>query len=209
MGAAPLTIVDYDAGNLRSVVRAVEHAGGQPRVTSLPRELSQAGAIILPGVGAAGQAMRRLGELGLDEALVAAAARGVPLLGVCLGLQVLLEHSDEGGPGGTPCLGILQGSVHRFDPGLKVPHMGWNTVSVTGNHANLFTGILDQSYFYFVHSYYAQPLPEVVIGQAEYGITFCAALSAGSVLATQFHPEKSGTAGLRLYANFLKLAGLC
>ena len=203
-----LAIVDYDAGNLRSVVRAVEHAGGAPTVTDDPRQLRRARAVILPGVGAAAQAMERLAGLGLDEALHEVAARGVPLLGVCLGLQLLLARSEEGGPDGTPCLDLLPGTVRRFPPGLKAPHMGWNTVTQRGEHP-LWAGVEDERHFYFVHSYYADPPQEVVIGVTDYGVRFCSMLARQNVLATQFHPEKSSADGLRLYANFLRWSGQC
>ncbi len=203
-----LIVIDYDAGNLRSVVRAVEHAGGAPTVTADPSMLRRASAVILPGVGAAPQAMGRLGALGMDEALREAVGRGVPLLGVCLGLQVLLEHSEEGEPEGTRCLGLVPGVVRRFPPGPKVPHMGWNTVRRQGD-CPLFDGIPDDSYFYFLHSYYADPHAGMVIGCSDYAVPFCAALAHQNVLATQFHPEKSAESGLRIYHNFLRLAGLC
>lgn len=203
-----LVIVDYDAGNLRSVVRAVEHAGGVPAVTGEARQVAQATAVILPGVGSAAQAMERLAAQGLAEALATVAARGVPLLGVCLGLQLLLEESAEGGSEGTRCLGLLPGRVRRFPGGQKIPHMGWNDVTQTEKHP-LWEGIPDRSYFYFVHSYFADVTDEVTIGHAEYGVPFCAALAHQNVMATQFHPEKSGPAGLQVYANFLRLADRC
>jgi glutamine amidotransferase len=203
-----LVIVDYDAGNIRSVVRAVEHCGGSPRVSGDPGAVRRASAVILPGVGAAAQAMDRLAALGLDEALHDVAARGIPLLGVCLGLQVLLDHSEEGGLDGTRCLGLLPGVVRRFPAGRKVPHMGWNTVSWQ-HDTPLAAGIPSESYFYFVHSYYATCDPAQTAGLAEYGVPFAAVLARDNVFATQFHPEKSSEVGLRIYQNFLRLANLC
>lgn len=203
-----LVIVDYDAGNLRSVTRAVEHAGGAPLISADPTVVRQARAVILPGVGSAAQAMSRLSQLGLDQALCDLARRGVPILGVCLGLQVLLGRSEEGGPDGTPCLGLIPGTVRRFPAGLKVPHMGWNTVAIT-RPIPLLEGIADQSYFYFVHSYYADPPLDTVAGKTDYTAPFCSVLAHQTIMATQFHPEKSGPTGLRVYANFLRWAGLC
>jgi glutamine amidotransferase len=203
-----LVIVDYDAGNLRSVVRAVEHVGGSPRVSGDPELVRSAAAVILPGVGSAAQAMPRLRESGLAEALCEVAGRGVPFLGVCLGLQLLMEHSAEGAGGGTACLNLLPGTVRRFPVGPKVPHMGWNTVSQVTAHP-IWDGVADDSYFYFVHSYYADAPADVVAGSCDYSLRFCAVLARDNIVATQFHPEKSSTAGLRIYANFLRQAGLC
>lgn len=203
-----LAIVDYGAGNLHSVVRAVEHAGGRPTVTADPHEVLRAAAVVLPGVGSAQQSMERLARLGMDAALKTVAERGVPLFGVCLGLQLLLGHSDEGGRDGTPCLGIVPGDVRLFPLGLKVPHMGWNTVEYRRPTA-LFDGIADHSHFYFVHSYFAVPSTDVVCAVTGYGDSFCSAIVHENVLGTQFHPEKSGPDGLRIYANFLRLAGVC
>jgi glutamine amidotransferase len=204
-----LVIVDYDAGNIRSVVRAVEHCGGSPVVSSDAGTVCRASAVILPGVGAAAQAMERLTALGMDDALHRVVEHGVPLLGVCLGLQVALEHSEEGGVEGTRCLGLLPGVVRRFPPGPKVPHMGWNTVTWQQD-TPLTAGITSESYFYFVHSYYAAVDADLTTGTATYGgVPFAAVLAHEQVFATQFHPEKSGADGLRIYRNFLTLAGVC
>jgi glutamine amidotransferase len=201
-----ITVVDFDAGNLRSVQRALEAVGQQRiHVTSDPRDVDTAEALVLPGVGSAQDAMRKLRGLGLVEPLRAYAASGRPFLGVCVGLQLLFDGSEEGG--GVACLGILRGVVKRFpsQSGLKVPQIGWNDVWFKCDHP-LLAGIPGGSYFYFVHSYYAEPTdPEVTIGEAEYGVDFAAIVARENVLATQFHPEKSSTLGLRIYANFARI----
>jgi len=199
-----IVVVDYGAGNLRSVQRALEHVGVAPTVTSDARDLEGADGLILPGVGSANDAMKALRRLDLVQPLRDYAASGRPFLGVCVGLQLMFDGSEEGG--GVECLGILPGMVRRFEPdeqaGRKVPHMGWNTVRVTGEHP-LIAGVPDDSHFYFVHSYYADPVePSTTIGQTEYGVPFPAIAARGNVSATQFHPEKSADLGLRLYANF-------
>ena len=199
-----LVIVDYEAGNLRSVARAVAHAGGQPLITSSGRDVEGAEALILPGVGAAADTMRNLRRHALVEPLRQYIASGRPFLGVCMGQQALFEASEEGGE--HPCLGILPGRVVRLPPGLKVPHMGWNQVRIVRPHP-IFDGIPDGSYFYFVHSYYPRPDDQaVVIGETEYGVTFPSVVARDNVVATQFHPEKSGAMGLRMYENFLRIA---
>jgi glutamine amidotransferase len=201
-----IVVVDYDAGNLRSVQRALEAVGLRPLVTPDPRDVERAGALVLPGVGSAQDCMRKLRERKLVEPLRAYAASGRPFLGVCVGLQLLFDWSAEGG--GVDCLGIVPGAVLRFPNGngLKVPQIGWNAVSFTRAHP-LLEAIPDQSYFYFVHSYYVEPSePDVTLATAEYGLDFAAIVARDNVVATQFHPEKSADLGLRLYANFGRIA---
>jgi glutamine amidotransferase len=199
-----VVIVDYGAGNLHSVSRAVVNAGTRPLVTSNPNYLDDAEALIVPGVGAAADTMRNLRESGFVEPIREYIASGRPFLGVCMGLQALFDVSEEGGE--HQCLGVLPGRIVRFPDGLKVPHIGWNQVRIVRQHP-IFDGIADGAYFYFLNSYYPRPEDlSVVIGETEYGITFASAVARDSVVATQFHPEKSGEAGLRMYANFLKIA---
>ncbi|HXK32452.1 MAG TPA: imidazole glycerol phosphate synthase subunit HisH [Dehalococcoidia bacterium] len=201
-----IVVVDYGAGNLRSVARAVAHAGFEPAVTADPHAVAAADAVILPGVGAAADTMRNLREHGMVEPIRAYIASGRPFFGVCMGQQALLTLSEEGGE--HECLGVIEGRVKRLPRGLKVPHMGWNTVRQMRAHP-IFDGIPDESYFYFVHSYYPEPVDrDVVIGETEYGVTFASVLAKDNVVATQFHPEKSGEMGLRMYANFLVSAEL-
>jgi glutamine amidotransferase len=201
-----ILVVDYDAGNLRSVQRALEAVGQRPLVTSDPRAIEGAEALVLPGVGSAQDCMRKLASRGLVGPLRDYAASGRPFLGVCVGLQLLFDSSEEGG--GVDCLGILPGVVRRFasQDRLKVPQIGWNAVSLKYDHP-LLAGIPGGTYFYFVHSYYADPSdPSVTIGQAEYGVDFAAIVASENVVATQFHPEKSADMGLRIYANFGRIA---
>ena len=199
-----VVVVDYGAGNLFSVSRAVVNAGTRPLVTSNPSYLDDAEAVIVPGVGAAADTMSNLRGSGFVEPIRDYIASGRPFLGVCMGQQALFEVSEEGGE--HECLGILPGRVVRFSNGLKVPHMGWNQVRIVKQHP-IFEGVTDGSYFYFVHSYYPQPADrDVVIGETEYGVNFASVIARDNIVATQFHPEKSGGAGLRMYANFLKIA---
>ena len=194
-------IVDYGAGNLRSVARAVQHAGVTPDVSTDPRALGEADAVIVPGVGAAADTMRNLRAANMGEPIREFVASGRPFLGVCMGQQALLTLSEEGGE--HECLGIIPGRVRKLPAGQKVPHMGWNNVRQEAAHP-IFEGIPDASYFYFVHSYVPVPDDEsVVIGTTEYGVTFASVLAKDNIVATQFHPEKSGEMGLRMYANFL------
>ena len=201
-----IVVVDYDAGNLRSVQRALEAVGQRVRVTPDPREVYAAEALVLPGVGSAQDCMRKLAERDLIAPLREYAASGCPFLGVCVGLQLLYDGSEEGG--GVECLGILRGTVRRFpgNRGLKVPQIGWNSVSIRREHP-LLDGVPDGTYFYFVHGYYADPADSgTVVATADYGVDFAAIVAQDNVVATQFHPEKSADFGLRLYANFARIA---
>jgi len=199
-----VAVVDYDAGNTLSVTRALEKAGARVDLTPDPERVARAEAVVLPGVGAFGDCVRKLEARGMDEACREVIAGGKPFLGVCVGLQVLFEGSDESP--GIEGLGVLPGMVVRFEAGdLKVPHMGWNQLDVAREHT-LFDG-LDGEAFYFVHSYYPDPADRgVVLGTAEYGARFCAAAGRENLAAVQFHPEKSSRAGLELYENFLRWA---
>ena len=197
-----IVIVDYGAGNLRSVAKAFEQIGFPARISDDPAELLRARGVILPGVGSSGAAMAALQERRLVEPLREVAARDIPFFGVCLGLQIFLEASEEDE---RPCLGIVAGRVKRLPEGIKVPHMGWNRVSLTRQHP-VFQGVPSDSYFYFVHSYYAEPEePSLTLGTTDYVVTFCSVLARGNLIATQFHPEKSGPLGLQLYENFVRL----
>ena len=198
-----IAIVDVCSGNLRSVERALAHVGGEVVVTRDPDVVTQADKIVVPGQGAFGVFMRGLAERGLGEALRQKIASGAPYLGICLGMQVLFEHSEEGDVAG---LGIFAGDVVRFrptDPTLKVPHMGWNQVSLRHPAA----GLADGAYVYFVHSYYCAPRdPAAIAVEATHGVTFCAAVQRDNVFACQFHPEKSQAVGLGLLRTFVERA---
>ena len=199
-----IAIIDYGAGNLRSVANAITRLGYQPRITNHAEDLSEAQAVILPGVGAAGDTMESLRKLGLVEPIKQLIADDRPFFGVCIGLQVLFTGSEEGG--WHDCLGIIPGRVKKLPAGLKVPHMGWNQVRQRFNHP-VFEGIPDEANFYFVHSYYGEPEDKsLVAGETEYGVTMGSVIARGNLVATQFHPEKSGDYGLKMYANFLRHA---
>lgn len=201
-----ITVIDYGAGNLRSVANAIIRLGYQLKVTNRPGDLAGASAVILPGVGAAGDTMMSLEQMGFVDPIRRFIAENRPFLGVCIGLQVLLTGTEEGG--GHQCLDVIPGQVKKLPPGLKIPHMGWNQVKQVQSHP-IFKGIPDETNFYFVHSYYGSPeAPEVVAGETEYGISFCSVIVSGNLIATQFHPEKSGEPGLKIYDNFLKFASL-
>jgi imidazole glycerol-phosphate synthase subunit HisH len=201
-----IAVIDYGAGNLRSVTNALVKLGYQPKVTREPEDVVNATAVIFPGVGAAADVMQSLREAGMDEAIKEAINENQPFFAICVGMQVMLSATEEGGL--NECLGIIPGTVRRLPAGLKVPHIGWNQVRQVSAHP-IFKGIPDGSNFYFVHSYYAEPEDaSVVAGTTEYGVNLCSVLIKDNLIATQFHPEKSGALGLRMYTNFLDLAGV-
>ncbi len=201
-----LAILDYKAGNQTSVLRALDSLGIPCRITADPAALADAKGIIFPGVGAAGQAMRELTTTGLDAVLTEQVAAGKPLLGICVGCQILLDYSAEND---TKALGIVPGECAMFNRALvdedgepiRIPHMGWNSVRLNAP-CELFDGIDPKAEFYFVHSYFPVPKPEYVIGVTDYGVRFCSVHGRQGLWAVQFHPEKSGRPGLALLRNF-------
>jgi glutamine amidotransferase len=200
-----ISIIDYRAGNLRSVKRALLHLGVPCRITDKPLEIFSSERVIFPGVGAAGKAMDTIQSLGLDEVIREVVKSGTPFLGICLGAQIILEKSEEGD---TDCLNLLPGRVRRFsDSNLKIPHMGWNTLKMKQKHP-ILDGIEEGAQFYFVHSYYAEPArDEDVIATTEYGINFASIVGRENIVATQFHLEKSGRHGLSVLKNFSQWDG--
>ncbi len=202
-----IAIIDYGAGNLQSVRKALVHLGAGVRLARSPEELAGAQAAILPGVGAFGAAMTALEERGFPEAIRQFILSDKPFLGICLGLQLLFESSEESP--GVKGLGILPGKILRIPqkPGLKIPHMGWNSLKLLRGETGLFKGISLEPYVYFVHSYYLKAHdPSLVTASTEYGTQIHAAVQRGNLFACQFHPEKSGEAGLRMLDNFLSAA---
>jgi glutamine amidotransferase len=198
-----IAILDYGAGNLRSVAKALEVVGSRPVLTDDPSTVASADGLVVPGQGSAVDAMRKLVRLGLVEPITRFVASGRPFLGVCLGEQIIFESSEEGN--GVTCLGLLPGTVRRLPGGQKVPQIGWNTVRFRTEHP-LLEGVPSSSHFYFVHSFYVAPSdPAVVIGETDYGVTFASIVGRDNVFATQFHPEKSSDVGLRIYRNFARL----
>ncbi|MGD9280433.1 MAG: imidazole glycerol phosphate synthase subunit HisH [Desulfobacterales bacterium] len=204
-----IVIIDYDAGNLASVFRAVSHLGYSCAITKDVHEIKAADRIIFPGVGAAGSAMESLHLSRLDVVIKEAFANGKPILGICLGSQIILTHSEENS---TSCLGILGGTVRAFTPDrqtedgrkLKIPHMGWNGIRIEKSHP-LLSGVQADDEFYFVHSYYPDPQDaDTVISATDYGISFASIVGLNNLFATQFHLEKSGRAGLKILDNFCK-----
>ena len=197
---ATIAVVDYGAGNLKSVQHAVEHVGLPAVVTADAQQIRTADGVILPGVGAAADTMSNLQQRDLVSVVKEVIARGTPFFGVCMGLQALFTYSEEGGR--HECLDVLPGRVRRFDPGLNIPHMGWNQVRQRRQHP-FFDGVPNGANFYFVHSFYVEPEDESFIaGETEYGVPFASVVCHDNVMATQFHPEKSAEDGLRLYRNF-------
>ncbi|MDD6088368.1 MAG: imidazole glycerol phosphate synthase subunit HisH [Desulfovibrionaceae bacterium] len=200
-----LAILDYGAGNQTSVRRALDLLGIPCRITADSGDLERSAGIIFPGVGASGQAMHRLQTTGLDTVLKKHIAHGKPLLGICLGCQIMLEYSEENQ---TETLGILPGKCVRFSENLqdqgvpvRIPHMGWNTLHFR-RESPLFAGVDPESSYYFVHSYYTKPAEDLIIAECTYGLDFCAAFGRDGLWAVQFHPEKSGRPGLKILQNF-------
>jgi len=202
--SARICILDYGMGNLRSVEKALEHVGASATIASEPETIRSADGLILPGVGAFPKAMQRVRELGLDELTRERLDAGVPVLGICLGLQLLFDSTTE--LGGAEGIGLLPGGVAELDAaGLKVPHIGWSPVRWEKS-SRLVEGIESETPFYFVHSFAPSPAGEDLLGSAAYGARFACAAERDNVFGVQFHPEKSSSAGLRLLSNF---AGIC
>ena len=201
-----IAMIDYDAGNIKSVEKALQKLGTEVVITKDAKTILQADKVILPGVGAFGDAMANLKKYGLVEVIQEVVAKGTPFLGICLGLQLLFERSDE--TPGVEGLGILKGEVLRIPEcgDLKIPHMGWNSLHLQ-NNGRLFRGLPEQSYVYFVHSYYLKAEEEgIVKATTEYGVTIHASVEKDNVFACQFHPEKSSDVGLQILRNFVELS---
>jgi len=200
-----IAIIDYKAGNVRSVERALKYLGIACSITNRPRDIRTAERVIFPGVGAAGKAMEAIESSGLGEVIHEVVDRGTPFLGICLGTQIILDKSEEDG---ARCLGIVHGTVRRFpDTGNKIPHMGWNTIRKKTDHP-ILAGINAHAQFYFVHSFYPDPLEDSDgIAYTSYGIEFASVIARKNVAATQFHPEKSGRFGLKVLENFSRWDG--
>lgn len=197
-----IAIIDYGAANIHSIEKALEQVGAQVRVTDDPQIVGEARAVVLPGVGAGGTAMARMTERGLDDAIRNATQQGKPFLGICLGMQLLAQHHDEGEVAG---LGLFSGEVKRIPHGPKIPHMGWNQVRPLQDNLPIFAGVPSEAYFYFVHSYYVEPYDQHgVAGVTDYGSPFCSVIATEQVWGTQFHPEKSGAVGQQMLKNFVK-----
>jgi glutamine amidotransferase len=202
-----ITIIDYGIGNLASVKNALDKLGVKNVISSNPKTIKQAKALILPGVGAASEGMNNLRLTGLDKVIIMEINKGKPVLGICLGMQLLFEKSEEGN---VDCLGILKGKVRKFEKEKKVPQIGWNNMKMEQNHnvaiEQLFKNIANNSYFYFVNSYYCIPEDETIIaGETEYGEKFASVIIKDNIVTTQFHPEKSGKVGFQFIKNFMEI----
>ena len=200
-----IAIIDYDAGNIKSVEKALNYLGQETVITRDRDEILRADKVILPGVGAFGDAMGKIRQYGLEPVIHEVIEKGTPFLGICLGLQLLFERSEE--TPGVSGLGVLKGEILRIPdaPGLKIPHMGWNSIKFP-NRGRLFRGISDESYVYFVHSYYLKAKDEkIVTATAEYGTKIQASVEKGQIFACQFHPEKSSDVGIQILNNFVEL----
>jgi len=197
-----IAIIDYRAGNIHSIAKALEYVGAAVQVTDDPAVVKQASAVVLPGVGAAGAAMAHMQQHGLDGAIREATQQGKPFLGICLGMQLLADHHAEGE---TVGLGLFPGEVRRIPHGPKIPHMGWNQVRPLRENLPIFAGIAPDSYFYYAHSYYVEPHEQSgVAAVTDYGSPYCSVIVTEQVWGTQFHPEKSGAVGLQLLKNFAR-----
>ena len=202
MDQLKVAIVDYEAGNLRSVQKAIEACGSIAKITTDVEDINSCDGIILPGQGASDSAMSKLNELGLSETIKKQINKGKPFLGICLGLQLLFDSSEEGD---LPGLGLIQGRIKKFSKDSKVPHIGWNQVSFNKND-HFIEEIPNQSNFYFAHSYFSEiERKKQQLATTDYGIEFCSAVAIDNLVAVQFHPEKSGILGLGLYKNFLNM----
>ncbi|HET8912266.1 MAG TPA: imidazole glycerol phosphate synthase subunit HisH [Ktedonobacteraceae bacterium] len=197
-----IAIIDYGAGNILSIARALEAVGAKVQVTDEADVVRNSGAVVLPGVGSGGAAMARMCQQKLDDAIRQATEEHKPFLGICLGMQLLADHHDEGEVGG---LQLFSGTVRKIPAGPKVPHMGWNQIQPTRTDLPIFANIPADAYFYFAHSYYVEPQDQQgVAALTEYGALFCSVIATERVWGTQFHPEKSGEPGLQLLRNFVK-----
>jgi imidazole glycerol-phosphate synthase subunit HisH len=197
-----IAIIDYGAGNIRSIEKALEHVGAQVQVTDDLHVVARADAVVLPGVGSGGSAMARMTARGLDDAIREATFQGKPFLGICLGMQLLADHHEEGEVDG---LRLFRGSVRRIPHGPKIPHMGWNQLQMLSPELPIFVDVPADAYFYFAHSYYVEPQDQIgVAAVTDYGSPYCSVIVTDQVWGTQFHPEKSGDVGMQVLKNFVK-----
>ncbi len=198
-----IVVIDYGIGNLGSVVNALDKLGIKNKISSSPSVVKKASALILPGVGAAGQGMKNLGEQNLDNVIIEQIQKGKPFLGICLGMQLLFDKSEEGN---VKCLGIFKGVVKKFAKERKVPQIGWNNIQIQNEKfKKMFNKIPNNSYFYFVNSYYCEPTDQsIIIGKTIYGEKFASIVVKDNIVGVQFHPEKSGKVGFTLLQNFIK-----